>query len=136
LQKYIADKLKWPIGNLTVISNCAHIYDNNWQKAQKIIEKYGNRLNCTPDPRGSLVISIEKDNIVIKHLSPNGKPLQVFKQSGKEEKATMKLYNKLVSNDVISQLNHAFDIGAEIQKAEIAIKEGAKYTQDQELKFN
>jgi thymidylate synthase len=135
LQKYIADKLNWPIGSLTIYSNCAHIYDNNWQIAQELIKKYGNELDCTSDPRGYLVISTEGEEIVAKHVSPNGKYLQEFRQNGKEDKATMKLYNQLVLADVVSQIPHAFDIGAEIQKAEIAIKQSLKYVQDQPLVF-
>ncbi|MFC1598991.1 thymidylate synthase [Patescibacteria group bacterium] len=135
LQKYIADKLKWSIGNLTVYSNCAHIYDNNWQIAQDIIAKHGQELDCTPDPRGYLIITIENNEIVAKHISPTGKNLQEFRQDGKTEKAAMKLYHQLVLADVVSQIPHAFDLGMEFQKAEIAIKQGLEYTQDQPLKF-
>ncbi len=135
LQKYIADKLNMPLGNLNIISNCVHIYDNNWQLTQELIKKYGQELDCTSDPRGYLVISTDNDEIVAKHISPNGKNLQEFRQNGREEKATIKLYNQIVLADVISLIPHAFDIGAEIQKAEIAIKQGLNYTQDQPLKF-
>jgi len=135
LQKYIADKLNWSIGNLTIYSNCAHIYDNNWPISQDIIKKYGQELDCTPDPRGYLILTVEGDEIVAKHISPNGKYLQEFRQNGQEDKATMKLYNQLVLADVVSQIAHAFDLGAEIQKAEIAIKQGIKYAQDQPLIF-
>jgi len=135
LQKYIADKLGWPIGNLTIYSNCAHIYDNNWPIAQEIIKTYGNELDCTPDPRGYIILTTESEEIIAKHVSPNGKFLQEFCQNGKEDKATMKLYNQLVLADVVSLIPHAFDLGAEIQKAEIAIKQGLKYTQDQPLQF-
>jgi thymidylate synthase len=135
LQKYIADKLGWPIGNLTVYSNCAHIYDNNWPIAQDIIKKYGQELDCSSDPRGYLVISIDDKEIVAKHISPNGKALQEFRQNGLEEKAAIKIFNQLVIADVVSQVPHAFDLGAEFQKAEIAIKQGLEYLQDQPLKF-
>ena len=135
LQKYIADKLGWPMGNLTIYSNCAHIYDNNWQIALELIKKYGNELDCTPDPRGYIILTVETDEIVAKHVSPNGKALQEFRQNGKEDKATMKLYNQLVLADIISLIPHAFDLGAEIQKAELAIKQELKYTQDQPLQF-
>jgi len=135
LQKYIADKLKWPIGNLTVYSNCAHIYDNNWQLAQEIIKKHGDKLDCTSDPRGYLLITTEGKKIVAKHISPNGKTLQEFRQDGTIEKATIALYNQIVKADIISLIPHALDIGAEIQKAEIAIKQGLDYTQDKPLQF-
>lgn len=135
LQKYIADKLSWPLGNLTVYSNCAHIYDNNWSLAQEIISKYGQQLDCTPDPRGYLIITAEDSNIIAKHVSPNGKNLQEFRQNAQEDRAAMKLFNQLVMADIISQISHALDVGAEIQKAEIAIKKNAKYIQDQPINF-
>jgi thymidylate synthase len=135
LQKHIADKLGWPMGNLIVYSNCAHIYDNNWQLCQEIIKKYGNQLDCISDPRGYVVLTVEGEEIVAKHISPNGKALQEFRQNGQEPKATIKLYNQLVLADVISLIPHAFDLGAEIQKAEIAVKQGLKFTQDQPLQF-
>ena len=135
LQKYVADKLKWPLGNLTIYSNCAHIYDNNWKICKDIIEKYGKNLDCTPDPQGYLIIKIENNNIVCTHISPNGKKLQEFSTDGSAPNATMNLYNQLVLADVVSQINHAFDLGAEIQKAEIAVKMGLQYVQDQALKI-
>ena len=46
------------------------------------------------------------------------------------------MYNQLILADVISQIPHAFDIGAELQKAEIAIKQNLNYIQDQPLNFN
>lgn len=136
LQQYIADKLKWQVGNLTMFSNCAHIYDNNWKLAKDLINKYGNELDCESDPRGFLIIKIENNEIIVTHTSPNGKKLQEFRQNALEPKATMKLYNRLVLADVVSLINHAFDIGAELMKAEIAVKQGVNYTQDQEIRFD
>ena len=133
LQKYIAGKLGWQIGNLTILSNCAHIYDNNWKLVQELIEKYGQGLDCASDPRGHVVISTEGEEIVAKHLSPNGKPIQEFRQNGKDEGATMKLYNKMVLAEMISQVSHSLYVGSELQKAEIAIKEGKGYIQDRYL---
>lgn len=136
LQKHIAYKLGWPVWNLTIYSNCAHIYDNNWWIAQDIINKYWNtleKLDCELDPRGYFNIEVDWDEIMAKHSSPNGKFLQEFRQNWKEERATIKLYNQLVLADVVSQINHAYDIGAEIQKAELAIKLNLKYTQDKPL---
>jgi len=135
LQKHIAEKLGWPMGNLNVYSNCAHIYDNNWQAALDIIEKHGKVLDCESDPRGYLLLTVEGDEMVAKHISPNGKFLQEFRQDGKTARPTIQMYNKIFSADVISLIPHALDVGAELQKMEIAIKQGLKYTQDQPLEF-
>lgn len=136
LQKHIADKLGWPIGNLTIYSNCAHIYDNNWKLAQEIIAKYWNdleRLEDELDPRWYFNINIVGEDIIAKHSSPTGKFLQEFKQNGKEKGATVKLYNQLVLADAVSQVAHAYDLWAEIQKAELAIKLNLEYIQDKPL---
>ena len=45
------------------------------------------------------------------------------------------MFQKLILAEAISEISHAFDLGAELQKAEIAIKNNLKYTQDKELIF-
>jgi len=134
LQYYIAQKLSKEVGFLTIFSNCAHIYDNEWKTAQKIVEKYSlQQFNYPLDPRGYLVITAEENKIAVKHYSPQGQFLQEFFQDGLTEKAAIKMYHKLILSEVVSEISHAFDLGAELQKAEIAIKNNLKYTQDREL---
>ncbi len=134
LQQYIAQKLSKKTGLLTIFSNCAHIYDNELPAAKKIIEKYSSeKLDYSPDPRGYFVITIEGKEIILKHYSPENQFLQEFRQNGLIEKAAIKMYNKLISAEAISEVSHAFDLGAELQKAEIAVKNNLKYIQDKEL---
>ncbi|MFH1551293.1 MAG: thymidylate synthase [bacterium] len=135
LQKYIAGKLKLKMGTLTIFSNCAHIYDNQWKTVEKIVKKYGEKLECALDPRGYFIINIENKDIVVKLYSPDGLFLEEFRQNGTVKKASMILFDKLVVNNTVSLIAHAFDLGAEIQKAEIAIKLGIPYYQDKPLKF-
>jgi dihydropteroate synthase len=40
---------------------------------------------------------------------------------------------EICKKKMISQISHALDIGIELGKAEIAIKDGRKYVQDKEL---
>ncbi|MBU4000376.1 hypothetical protein KKG29_04370 [Patescibacteria group bacterium] len=133
LQKYIADKLEYKVGTLTIFSNCAHIYDNEWQAAEKIIEEYGKSFECVLDPRGYFIITIDKKDIIAKHYSPNGKFLEEFKQDGVVSKAAMAMYNKLLAANAVSQTAHAFDLGIELEKAEIAVKNNLEYNQDKPL---
>lgn len=134
LQRHIAEKLSKEIGLLTIFSNCAHIYDNEWQIAEEVVKKYAYEKIENPfDSRGYFIITIEKDDIILKHYSPKNQFLQEFRQNGKEEKAAIKIYNKLILNEAVSELSHAFDLGVELQKAEIAVKNNLKYTQDKEL---
>jgi len=134
LQSYIADELSMDIGFLTVFSNCAHIYDNEWATAEEIIKKYSPKEFIYPyDPRGYFVINVEGKEIVVKHFSPRGQFLQEFRQDGLVEKSAIKMYHKLILAEAISEISHAFDLGAELQKAEIAIKNNLKYVQDKDI---
>lgn len=136
VQHYIAEKLSKELGLLTIFSNCAHIYENEWKIAQELVEKYSpQKFNYQLDPRGYFVITTEDREIVVKHYSPQGQFLQEFRQDGLIEKATIQLYQKLVLSEAVSEISHALDLGAEIQKAEIAIKQNLKYIQDKELNF-
>jgi dihydropteroate synthase len=42
----------------------------------------------------------------------------------------VEVYTAMLKEDLISLLDHAADIGVELEKAYIAMKEGKKYTQD------
>jgi len=137
VQKYIADKLGKKMGTLTIFSNCSHIYDNEWQTAEGIVKKYGDKIKFeASDPRGYFIISIENKNIIVKHYTPKGEYIQEFQQNGLEKNAAVLMYRKLLLADAVSEISHAFDLGAELQKAEMAIKLGIEYKQDQELNPN
>jgi len=133
VQKYIAEKLGYSVGTLTIFSNCAHIYDNEWPAAEKIVKEYGANFECALDPRGYFIISIEKKDIVAKHYSPNGKFLEEFRQDGSMPKAAIALYSKLAAANAVSVISHAFDLGVELEKAEIAVKNNLEYIQDKPL---
>lgn len=134
VQAHIAKSFGKELGSLTIFSNCAHIYDNEWQACEDILEKYGAKEpGFDSDPRGYFVISLEGEEIKAKLFSPEGAFLEEFSQNGREEKAAVKLYNKVLNKDAVSLISHAFDLGAEFQKAEIAIKFGKKYVQDKPL---
>lgn len=134
LQFDLAKKLDLKPGFLTIVSSLAQIYDGNWESASKIVEKYKNITFCRPDPRGSVVIEVEGDNIVLSHMDTSGNNvLQQFKVDGKQPKAAQRASDLLLENIIFSELPHAMDIARELQKAEIAIKHGFKFTQDRDL---
>lgn len=136
LQKHIANKLSKKIGTLTIFSNCAHIYDNEWQTAEGVVKKYGDKIKFeASDPRGYFVISVENKNIIVKHYTPQGEYIQEFQQNGIKGETAILMYRKLLLADAVSEISHAFDLGVELQKAEMAIKNNLKYIQDKELKF-
>lgn len=136
IQHYIAGQLSKKLGTLTIFSNCGHIYDNELPMAEEIIKNYyPKEYQAALDPRGYFVIKTEGKDMVASFYSPKGEFLEEFRQNGLEEKATSKLFHKLILAESVSEISHAFDLGAELEKAEIAIKRNLKYTQDKELIF-
>jgi len=129
LQKQIADELGVGLGSLITISNMAHLYGHDFAAAAKIVEE-NDRLWCEWDPRGNFAIRIENGLIKAEHLSPDGLLLQEFRG-----KTAMEVYQKLDQALAVSLLSHAFDLGCELQKAEIALQSGFDYYQDQPLNF-
>lgn len=123
LQKIIADELHLEIGTLTTISSSAHIYENDWNRAKEKIKTY--KPICKPDPRGNLVVSLENEKLKVARLSPEGVKLKVyFAENAKE------MYDKLEADLAFSQTIHAVYVGSELGKAETALKNNLKYTQD------
>ena len=128
LQKQIADRLKVELGSLVTISNMAHLYEHDFAVAAKVVEE-NDKFHCEWDPRGNFALRIESGLIKVEHLSPDGILLQKF-----EGKTAVEIYQKLDQMLAASLLSHAFDLGSELQKAEIALRSGILYTQDQPLK--
>ena len=130
LQKMIAKEGKFEIGPLTIVSSSAHIYSDCWNEAKNILDKYGKKIMCRLDPRGNFVVSVEGGKIKAKQLSAAGEP--IFEFLGKTAR---EVFDNICVNQGVSLIEHAFDLGAELQKAEIALKHGLTYVQDQPLKF-
>jgi tetrahydromethanopterin S-methyltransferase subunit A len=97
---------------------------------EDVVELLGNspRYKWEPDPHGNLVIRVEDGLIKIIHFSPSGSVLEEFSASNAKD-----LFKKIASANKISMIYHALDIGSEIQKAEMALKQGLKYVQDKNL---
>jgi thymidylate synthase len=129
LQKEIADGVGVGLGHLTTIADSAHVYEENFVRAQEIIETAYPDLPCEQDPRGNFVIRvIPETHIEVLHLTPQGK--KIGRYSGK---TAMSLMNQIARDEGISVAIHAMDVGAELQKAELAFKHGLDYTQDRPL---
>jgi thymidylate synthase len=127
LQYLIAREVGINAGSLTIISSSAHIYERDFERTKGTLQKYSVR-NDIYDPRGNLVIWLKEKDIVVQHQSNEGNVLNEY--SGQNASA---LFQKLAEEDVISEISHALDIGSEIQKAEIALRNNLVYHQDQKL---
>jgi len=138
IRKYVEEGLKnkgqnqdIKLGDLIILSQSAHIYDDSWERCSKIVEmnlpKYRSLLSEL-DPRGNFIISIENNEIVLEHTSPTKETLRTYRAKSAEE-----MRNILIKENIISLVPHALDIGLELMKAETAIKLNLEYIQDNKL---
>jgi thymidylate synthase len=139
LQKKVSRETGIPLGSLIVLSTSAHIYDTKWEEAKKILTKYHNpsEYRFDVDPRGNFVILLDysAQKITLQHFTPVGERTQfVIDNVEKDEKRALEeLFTKLVHSNLVSRADHAFYLGAELQKAFEAMKSKKEYKQDKPL---
>lgn len=132
MHKEIADELGVVMGSLTIVSASAHVYEENYAAIKDMLkEYYPKSLDfCEFDPRGNFVISVSDGTIHLIHMNPTGTKIGTY--SGK---TAMQVYQKLVEDHALSIIGHALDLGGELQKVEMCIRLGLKYTQDRPVPF-
>ena len=143
LQSMIADGVGLPMGTLTTVSNSAHIYASKWKEAAAVVEKRGRigthtwseaKQQCLwnqadNDPRGVMVISIKEGEIYVVHQDwQSGETLHTWHAN-----SAVGIYSQIVAHGAVSLVGHAFDIGCELQKAELAVQGHGSYQQDRPL---
>ncbi len=129
IQQGIGGEIK--LGDLITICHSAHIYEQDWERAQVIVKKlspqYLETSDFIIDPRGNFYIYLKDNQIAVNHYSPSGDLIQEFKgQTAVELKTAIMPF--------VSRIDHAFYLGAELEKAEKALSEGKEYIQDR-VKF-
>ncbi|SDG18592.1 tetrahydromethanopterin S-methyltransferase subunit A [Epilithonimonas hungarica] len=95
------------------------------------IKPGGRRIPLDYDQKGFFVITVDnpKREITVKHYYKDNRAGFMIKGHSSEA-----ILLAILDNDLVSQMSHAGYLGAELAKAETAIKLGLKYTQDQSLK--
>lgn len=96
-----------------------------------ILKPGGKRIPLDYDQKGFFVITadLDKKQITVKHYYKDNKP--GFLIQGHSAEAILL---SLLQNGLVSQMSHAGYLGAELSKAETALKLNLKYEQDQSLK--
>ena len=89
------------------------------------------------DPKGYFLIGIDKKNFFIqvgycKFTRLGNSPINDMVAIVKG-KTAIEIVNTLIREKFISSLQHAADMGIELNKAEISLKHGFKYIQDKDL---
>lgn len=125
IQKEIAEELGLKIGKMITVSCSAHIYERDFLEAQKTIEKNKPKLECEMDPRGSFVIEVTNEEILVRHIDPDGLFLQEFRgQTARELRDRVSRF--------VSDQTHGIYLGSELYRAEMALKNKTEFIQDSE----
>ncbi|MBI3413416.1 MAG: DUF4346 domain-containing protein [Candidatus Aenigmarchaeota archaeon] len=129
LQKEIAHRVGIASGSLTTVSIDAHIYENNWKGAKETLNKeyHGKIIPFDQDKNGYFVIAVKDNEIIVEHRVNDGR-LSNYTFRGKKAQP---LYRQILHENLIFKLDHAAYIGHELARAEIAMKEGKKFVQDE-----
>ena len=114
--------------NVCVMVARAYIQETDLEDAVEMMDNLEETLKWDQDPNGNIVLRVEEGKIKVMHLGTKGEVLDEFSGNTAKE-----IYRKIASENRISLFYHALDIGAELQKAEIALKEGRKYVQDRNI---
>ena len=118
------------------------IIKGRWFNINKKIErrltaKYHKIKDWKMDPKGYFLIGVDKKKNFIQvgyckftrlGNSPINDMVAVIKG-----KTAIEIVNTLIREKFISSLQHAADMGIELNKAEISLKHGFKYIQDKDL---
>ena len=104
---------------------------------KKIIARYHKIKDFVIDPKGYFLISIDKKEKLIRvgyctfeKLEKNSEHSLQVEIVGK---TSIEIINTLIRDKYISSLQHAGDMGIELHKAEIALKNNLNYIQDKDL---
>ena len=85
------------------------------------------------DSRGYFLIRVEREagNVCVAFCSPEDHVVRAEITGS----TALEIVNTLIREEMVSTLQHAADLGAELQKAELALRHGWEYVQDNELKL-
>jgi hypothetical protein len=104
---------------------------------KKIIARYHKIKDFVIDPKGYFLISIDKKEKLIRvgyctfdKLEKNSEHSLQVEIVGK---TSIEIINTLIREKYISSLQHAGDMGIELHKAEMALKNNLNYIQDKDL---
>lgn len=135
LQQHIRSQIearsnyKLTLGPLITISQSAHIYDDTWENADRLIESQYASICRQPtydDPCGNFLIEAHNGEIVVQQMTPgSGEVVAHYRGNN-----PLKLVREIANGTPAIQPNHIGYLGIELQKAIDAIQNNREYRQD------
>jgi thymidylate synthase len=133
LAKFIVNEINkrantdYKLGSVTSISISAHIYQTDFERAKKVIEKYSGKMKeFVEDPKGNFLIYLENGKVVLEHRTPDNS-IVLWKNSFETFEQA---YEFLKSGNMFSFASHAFYLSKELKNAFEKLKKGEEYEQD------
>ena len=112
-------------------------YNINKKIKKRLVAKYHKIKDWKMEPKGYFLISVDRKKNFIqvgycKFTKLGSSPINdmVAEIIGT---TAIEIVNTLIREQFISTLQHAADMGIELNKAELALKHGFKYIQDKDL---
>ena len=112
-------------------------YKINKKIEKRITAKYHKIKDWVMDPKGYFLIAVDKKSNLLRvgyckftKLGNNPVNDMVAEIAGK---TAIEIVNTLIKENYISSLQHAGDMGIELCKAELALKNNLNYVQDKDL---
>ena len=113
LQQEIQQQLPVELGELTVISQSAHIYDDCWQACQEFLNTYKNKYeikNNFSDSSGNFVVSKDGEQILVEREFEG---CLIKQYRGKKPKV---IYQQILKDCPYLEPEHCFYLGTELQR--------------------
>ena len=114
-------------------------YKINKKIEKRISARYDKIKDWVMDPKGYFLISVDKEKKLLKvgycKFSKLENPPVNDLVAEITGKTAIEIVNTLIRENYISSLQHAADMGIELNKAELALKYNLKYIQDKDLKL-
>ena len=114
-------------------------YNINKKIKNRLVAKYHKIKDWKMDPKGYFLINVDRKKRVIQvgyckfsrvGNSPVNDMIAIIKG-----KTAIEIVNTLIREKYISSLQHAADMGIELNKAELSLKYNIKYIQDKDLEI-
>ena len=114
-------------------------YNINKKIKKRLIAKYHKIKDWKMDPKGYFLIAVDKKKKIIQvgycKFSRLGNSSTNDMVAVIKGKTAIEIVNTLIRKQFISTLQHAADMGIELQKAELSLKYNLEYIQDKDLKI-
>ena len=112
-------------------------YNINKKIKKRLVAKYHKIKDWKMDPKGYFLIDVDRQKKIIqvgycKFTRLGNSPINDMVAIVKG-KTAIEIVNTLIREKFISSLQHAADMGIELNKAEISLTHGFKYIQDKDL---